>query len=191
MVAAQEKEAIAPPKPEWCSLIYIPGIESDKRSEVQKARGVRSNIQAPVMRHFSYMPPMPKNHREGTPAPVRTFHVHGGTNLGIHYRANGEELIERLPIADWQLVAVQPVNAHLLKIGAIRVIYPESPDDFGEPGYRHFSLEDAIELVQFHMHVSWVDRALIGENRSAVLTAANQRKTEILAEELALQTGGY
>lgn len=191
MVAeVKEKNAIATPvKPSWVAIIYLSGREAQDDSDVRAARGLASNVIAPALRLFQIVEG--EALRPGMPTPYRTFHVHHGSNLGVHVRVNDKETITRIPVADWEAIAQQPINAHLIEIGALQAITPENGDEFGEPGYRHFSEKDALQLVKFHMHCAWVDRALVGETRPAVLTAANQRKEVILAEERRMQSGEW
>lgn len=174
----------------WIALIYIPGEELDDRNTDALMTGLKPTARPAVARHFQTLAAIAPDHKPGTAISSESFAVHPGSNLGIHRRSvDDRESIERLPVTLWNQVMESRLNQRLVSMGAIVVLTPTNPDDEGEPAYRHFSDEVALQLVQFHTHESWVDRALVGETRPAIKTAAEARKQAILAIRRKLQEG--
>ena len=182
-----EKPVIAPAT--WVALIYVAAKELDT-TNIDLLAGIRPTARPPSGRHFQAIAPVAPDHKIGTVVPCQSFYVHPGTNMGIHTRMGDDrETIERLPVALWDQVLLKSSDRRLVSIGAIEVLVPANPDDNGEPAYRHFSDEDALRLVAFHTHESWVDRALVGESRPAIKTAAEAQKIQILSNRRKLQEG--
>ena len=186
MIAATETKKIpasVTDRPNWVSLIYLPGNEINSVTQDFLISGIKQNRRIPFYRAFQYIHPATNEHLSIT--------IHPGTNIGYHVRNNMDdtEVIKKLPSEIFDTIFNQELNRGLLT-NTIIAVFPEKSSDLNElPRYSHFSEENALLLVNNHTHEKWINMALVGENRSSVKTAAEARKVQIVEYRRKLQEG--
>jgi hypothetical protein len=189
-------------KATWISTIYIEKqIQTDQ--EDQFITGLRQINRQPMLRNFQWFD-LTSNHKEGDAVPSYNFFLHPGTNMGLMEKLpDDRQLIERFPVETFKRVFDQKLNKRLLfendpffpsdgiteRLGFIRVLIPDFPDDIGEPGYRHYNDDKAALLIKSHMHASWIKRALAGEKRPNIQILAEKRIERLIEIEKQLQSG--
>lgn len=171
---------------DWVALIYLPGNEIQLNNSDYLINGNQNKPLIPFYRPFQYIDPDTNEYL--------SIIVHPGTNIGFHVRNNvdGTEVIRKLPKKVFDAIFNNPLNKIYLANNSIIPVYPL--EEFSElsdeqPGYRHFSDDEAILLLNHHTHEKWVDQALIGETRAVVKTTAEARKNVILQNRLKAQEG--
>ncbi len=186
MIAATETKKIpasVTDRPNWVSLIYLPGNEINAVTQDFLISGIRQNRRIPFYRAFQFIHPATQENL--------SICVHPGTNLGYHVRNNMDdtEVIRKLPTEIFDTIFNQELNKVFLA-STILAVYPEKSSDLNElPRYSHFSDDNALMLLNNHTHEKWIDLALVGETRSVIKTAAEARKLQIIEHRRKLQEG--
>jgi len=177
------------PSGEWVALIHIPRVVERKvtRSELEELaeeglEPILNKTRFPALRIFQYLDPF------SVMKTYATVRVHPGTQMGYHVRQVGsEDIIERLPVEVLDAIRRKDISDAMFKSGEIQILKPVAKLglDFlnsEEPGYRHFSVDDAKKLIANHQHESWIARALVGETRETIIRLANKRMQAIVSK---------
>lgn len=160
----------------WVAVIYKSDIQKSDYEQTLIMAGVQGlTVTPPWILGFGYFDETQPS--RNLAAPYATLSVQVGTNLGHHTKDNGLDRVVPYSSYAWAEIRKQAIPAALIQKGVIELIPPVGEIEEGlEPGYRHFSVADALRLIDSHLHSVWIDKALIGEQRSAVILAAEKRK---------------
>lgn len=169
-------------KTDWVALIYLPGNEIESVTNDLLISGIRPTKRIPFYRAFQFIDP--------DTSELRSIRIHPGTNIGYHVlnSTDGTEKVYKLPVKVFDAIFSNPLNSSLVD-KSIKKVYPITTGLDGIPRYCDFGDEDALLLVQNHTHEKWIDFSLVGENRVAVKTLAEQRKLQIIEHRRKLQEG--
>lgn len=181
-MATKEVEVIVSEAPaivqlDWLAIIYSPHKERDGlRDEMAIMAGLPVVQRMPACRHFQLPPQKPAGWKEGQAQESRSIQLNPGTNLGIS-------------VTDWQaLMAADeakrkrgevPALSLMIERGAIVSVTPDI-DSYGPPGYRHFSLVAARQLVAMTFHEDWLAKWADLETRPEIIKATTEARASIL-----------